>query len=59
MAHPGHAPSHARTSFGVEREQELAALCDPRARGALDRAGIRLRSYADVWGDVGPRPVGA
>jgi predicted glycoside hydrolase/deacetylase ChbG (UPF0249 family) len=59
MAHPGHAPSHARTSFGVEREQELAALCDPRARAALDRAGIRLRSYADVWGELGARPPGA
>jgi predicted glycoside hydrolase/deacetylase ChbG (UPF0249 family) len=59
MAHPGHAPSHARTSFGAERELELAALCDPRARAALDRAGVRLRSYADVWGELRPRPPGA
>jgi predicted glycoside hydrolase/deacetylase ChbG (UPF0249 family) len=54
MAHPGHAPSHARTSFGAEREIELRALCDPLARAALARAGIRLHSYADVWADVGP-----
>ncbi len=48
MAHPGHAPSHARTSFGVERELELDALCHPLVRARIDRAGIRLRSYADV-----------
>jgi chitin disaccharide deacetylase len=48
MAHPGHAPSHARTSFGVERERELEALCDPVARQTLDRLGIRLCSYAEA-----------
>ena len=48
MAHPGHAPTVARTSFGVEREQELAALCDPRARAALERTGIRLCGYAEA-----------
>jgi predicted glycoside hydrolase/deacetylase ChbG (UPF0249 family) len=48
MAHPGHAPSHARTSFGAEREVELGALCDPRARAALDRGGVRLCTYAEV-----------
>lgn len=48
MAHPGHAPTHARTSFSGEREIELAALCDPRAREALRLFGIRLCSYADV-----------
>jgi predicted glycoside hydrolase/deacetylase ChbG (UPF0249 family) len=35
MCHPGYAPSAARTSFGVERKVELAALCDPAAREAL------------------------
>lgn len=48
MAHPGHAPSHARTSFGVEREVELDALCDPLARRAVERAGIRLCNYGEV-----------
>jgi hypothetical protein len=48
MAHPGHAPSHARTSFGAEREIELAALCDPDARALLARAGVRLCSFGDV-----------
>jgi predicted glycoside hydrolase/deacetylase ChbG (UPF0249 family) len=45
MAHPGHAPSHARTSFGAEREIELAALCDPAARRLLDASGVRLVHY--------------
>jgi predicted glycoside hydrolase/deacetylase ChbG (UPF0249 family) len=35
MCHPGHAPSVARTSFGAEREIELAALCHSAARAAL------------------------
>jgi predicted glycoside hydrolase/deacetylase ChbG (UPF0249 family) len=48
MAHPGYRPSHARTSFGVEREVELAALCAPAVREALERAGVQLRSYASV-----------
>lgn len=56
MAHPGHAPSHARTSFGAEREVELAALCDPRARVALDRGGVRLCTYAEVRRLAGAAP---
>jgi predicted glycoside hydrolase/deacetylase ChbG (UPF0249 family) len=58
MAHPGHVPSHARTSFGVEREVELRALCDPRARAAAERAGIRLCGWAGVCAGVGVRPAG-
>ncbi len=48
MAHPGHAPSHARTSFGAEREIELDALCDPEARRLVEASGARLCSYAEV-----------
>jgi predicted glycoside hydrolase/deacetylase ChbG (UPF0249 family) len=48
MAHPGHPPSQARTSFGAEREIELAALCHAEARAVLARGGVRLCSYADV-----------
>jgi predicted glycoside hydrolase/deacetylase ChbG (UPF0249 family) len=48
MAHPGHAPSHARTSFGAEREVELAALCAPAARALVARRGITLGSYRDL-----------
>jgi hypothetical protein len=42
MCHPGHAPSRVRSSFAAEREVELRALCDPRAREALRRAGVGL-----------------
>jgi chitin disaccharide deacetylase len=48
MAHPGHAPSHARTSFGAEREIELAALRSARARAALVTSGAVLCDYAEV-----------
>jgi chitin disaccharide deacetylase len=48
MCHPGYTPSHARTSFGAEREVELAALCDPGARDALARAGATLVSFDDL-----------
>jgi hypothetical protein len=42
MCHPGYAPRRARTSFGAEREEELAALCDPEVREVLRRLGIEL-----------------
>jgi predicted glycoside hydrolase/deacetylase ChbG (UPF0249 family) len=46
MAHPGYRPSHARTSFGVERETELGALCSEAVRRAVERAGVALVDYA-------------
>ncbi len=48
MAHPGHSPSHARTSFGAEREVELAALCSAGARRLLRASGVRLCNFADL-----------
>ena len=48
MCHPGYAPSHARTSFGVEREVELRAVCDPTIRQALQRAGVALVTFGDL-----------
>jgi predicted glycoside hydrolase/deacetylase ChbG (UPF0249 family) len=48
MCHPGYAPSHARTSFGAEREVELRALCDARAREALSRAGAELATFKNL-----------
>jgi len=50
MAHPGYRPSVARTSFGVEREEELRALTSVAARVAVDRGGILLCSYASLAG---------
>ena len=38
MCHPGHAPAVVKTSFGAEREIELAALCHRAARAALGGA---------------------
>jgi predicted glycoside hydrolase/deacetylase ChbG (UPF0249 family) len=44
MMHPGLRPTHARTSFGAEREVELAAAVDPGVLDALRGAGVELRS---------------
>lgn len=54
MSHPGHRPAHARTSFGVEREIELDALCSPRVRDRVAALGLRLVSWACL-----ARPPGA
>jgi predicted glycoside hydrolase/deacetylase ChbG (UPF0249 family) len=45
MAHPGYRPSRAKTSFGVEREAELAALCDPALRPLLVASEVRLTDW--------------
>jgi len=49
MCHPGYAPTHARTSFGPEREVELASLCDPLSRRALERGGALLTTFTAVF----------
>jgi predicted glycoside hydrolase/deacetylase ChbG (UPF0249 family) len=48
MAHPGYRPSQARTSFGVEREVELAALVGDAVRELVRSAGLHLSSYRDL-----------
>ena len=58
MAHPGYAPSHARTSFGAEREVELRALCLPEARRLVAEAGIRLCDFTEVGRLLSPTPPG-
>ena len=45
MVHPGYRPSHVRSTFGVERELELAALTSAAVVGATKRQGLRLGSY--------------
>jgi chitin disaccharide deacetylase len=50
MAHPGHRPSQVRTSFGVEREVELAALTSRRVLALVRSAGLHLGSYSDLRG---------
>ena len=43
--YPGSAPGYAYAA-------ELAALCDPNVKAALDGAGMRLGRFADFTGDV-------
>jgi predicted glycoside hydrolase/deacetylase ChbG (UPF0249 family) len=45
--HPGEGPD-IDPPYREEREQELALLCDPRIKAAIDGEAIVLSSYADV-----------
>jgi predicted glycoside hydrolase/deacetylase ChbG (UPF0249 family) len=45
--HPG-LGADTGSPYDREREQEVAVLCDPRVAAALDRAGVVLRSFADI-----------
>jgi predicted glycoside hydrolase/deacetylase ChbG (UPF0249 family) len=45
--HPGEG-SDVESPYRQEREQELALLCDPRVREAIEREAIVLSSFADV-----------
>ena len=45
--HPG-LGADTGSPYDREREQEVEVLCDPRVAAALDRAGIVLRSFADI-----------
>jgi predicted glycoside hydrolase/deacetylase ChbG (UPF0249 family) len=51
MVHPGRVP--AETPFSAfsspDRERELEALLDPRFRLALDRAGVVLVSFREIF----------
>jgi chitin disaccharide deacetylase len=42
--HPA-AAVHPRWDYAHERRTELASLCDPSVRVAIDRAGVRLCSF--------------
>jgi predicted glycoside hydrolase/deacetylase ChbG (UPF0249 family) len=46
--HPGLGVGGGESSYAAEREVEVAALCDPAVREAIDRAGVRLRSFAEA-----------
>lgn len=43
--HPGY-PDDLDNVYGEERRVEVATLCDPRIRQAIDEMGIRLASFA-------------
>jgi predicted glycoside hydrolase/deacetylase ChbG (UPF0249 family) len=58
MAHPGYPPSHARTSFGPERQVELLALCSPRVRELVSSRGLCLVGWSSLAGPSPERPTG-
>ncbi len=45
--HPG-LGADVESSYLHEREREVAALCDPRVRAAVEAGGIELRSFRDA-----------
>jgi predicted glycoside hydrolase/deacetylase ChbG (UPF0249 family) len=45
--HPGIGVA-AESSYAAEREVEVGALCDPLVMEAIDREGVRLRSFAEL-----------
>jgi predicted glycoside hydrolase/deacetylase ChbG (UPF0249 family) len=45
--HPG-IGVREESSYAAEREIEVAALCDPLVKEAIDREGVRLRSFAEL-----------
>jgi chitin disaccharide deacetylase len=49
--HPATDNDHDST-YDRERLQEVATLCDPRVRAAIDRCGVALRSFADLGPDI-------
>ncbi len=59
MAHPGYAPLHARTSFGREREVELAALCSLRAWAAVQVSGATRSNFAQMAAQARPGRLAA
>jgi chitin disaccharide deacetylase len=44
--HPASGP--VPSSYDSERQIELATLCDPRVREALEETGVKLRSFSQV-----------
>jgi chitin disaccharide deacetylase len=45
--HPADPTDH-ETTYDVERPREVASLCDPRVRSAIERCGVALCSFADL-----------
>jgi predicted glycoside hydrolase/deacetylase ChbG (UPF0249 family) len=48
--HPGYVDEHLVSSYALERQTELATLCDPLVADALDEEGIRLATFREVDG---------
>lgn len=57
MCHPGYADGAlSASSYCVQREVELRALCDPRVKDALKAAGVRCIAYGDLAAVLENRP---
>lgn len=56
ICHPGYPDPELRSSYAAEREAEVATLCDPAARAALDAQGIRLIGFRDLRALVAGAP---
>jgi chitin disaccharide deacetylase len=54
--HPGE-DDNLDSVYRLERRQEVAVLCEPRVRAALDSCGIELRSFADFPRNRPPPPT--
>jgi predicted glycoside hydrolase/deacetylase ChbG (UPF0249 family) len=50
--HPGYPGAGFRSSYLSEREAEVSALCDPRARERVDALGIELIGFDELAGLV-------
>ena len=50
MCHPAHEDAElaASSSYAAVRVKELAALCDPRVRTAIDRVGVHLITFSEL-----------
>jgi predicted glycoside hydrolase/deacetylase ChbG (UPF0249 family) len=50
MCHPAHEDKElaASSSYAAVRVRELAALCDPAVRSALERTSVRLITFSDL-----------
>jgi chitin disaccharide deacetylase len=46
--HPGYVDGDLESSYAVERETELATLCDPEVAALLSERGIRLVTFREV-----------
>ncbi len=57
MCHPGHPDEPLRaSSYRLQREVELLALCDGQVKATLAAAGIRTITYADLPAIATGRP---
>ncbi len=55
--HPGYVDPDLRSSYGVEREAELRALCDPTVPAVLAAHDIQLVGFRDLAGLLASNPA--